>query len=83
MFLSGSVPTLFSSAVGERAGFDMDASYAFPQSVLAAITLVGGGIGGQAGRVGGQCEGGFSLCSVAVTTQSGVGSQPKLLEQKL
>lgn len=83
VFLCSSVPTLFSSAFGERVGFDMDASYVFPQSVLAAITLIGGGTGGQVGRVGGQCEGGFSVCSVAVITQSGVGSHPKLLEQKL
>lgn len=39
----------------------MDASYIFLQSVLAAIILVGAGIGGQVGRVGGQCEAEFSL----------------------
>ena len=31
------------SAFGGRAGFDMDASHLFPQGVLAAITLLGGG----------------------------------------
>ena len=61
VFLCGSVPILFSSAFGERAGYDMDASYVFPQSVLAAIILVGAGTGGQVGRVGGQREAGFSL----------------------
>ena len=61
VFLCGSVPILFSSAFGERTGYDMDASYVFPQSVLAAIILVGAGTGGQVGRVGGQCEAGFSL----------------------
>ena len=32
------------NAFGWRAEFDMDASHLFPQGVLAAITLVGGGL---------------------------------------
>ena len=72
-----------SNAFGGRAGFDVDASYIFPQSVLAAVTLVGGEAGRRVGRAGAECEVGFSPCSVAVTTQLWVGSHPKLLEQKL
>ena len=32
------------NAFGGRAGFDMNASHVFPQGVLAAITVVGGGL---------------------------------------
>ena len=70
------------SAFGGRAGFDMDASHLFPQGVLAAITLLGGGAGDEGVRGGAWCEAGLSLCSVAITTLSGVGSGPKMLKRK-
>lgn len=56
--------------------------HAFPQSVLAAITLVGGGAedGGARARV--MCDLGSFLRSVATTTLSGLGLGPKVLEQK-
>ena len=44
-----------------RAGFDVDTSHVFPQSVLATITLIGGvvGVGGSKACAG--CEAGLSL----------------------
>ena len=83
VFLCGSVPILFSSAFGERAGFDIDASYIFPQSVLAAIILVGGGAGDGGVRNGARCEPGLILCSVAITTLLWVGMGSKFLEPNL
>ena len=70
------------NAFGRRAGFDVDASHVFPQGVLAAIALVGGGAGDGGASAGARCEIGFPLCSVAITALSGTGSAPKLLEQK-
>ena len=55
-----------------------DTSHIFPQGVLAAITLVGGGAGDGGAKAGTGCEAGLPLCSVAITTLSGVGSDPKL-----
>ena len=54
----------------------------FPQGVLSAVTLVGGGAGDRGARARSKCEVGLSLCSVAVTTLLGVGSDPKLKQQK-
>ena len=71
-----------STAFGGRAGFDVDPSHIFPQGLLAAITLVGGGARDGEARAGAQCEAGLPFCSVAVTALPGVGSEPKLLEQK-
>ena len=66
-----------------RAGSDVSRSHVFPQGVLAAITLVGGGAGDGADRDRARCELGLLLCSVATTTLRGAGVGPKLLEQKL
>ena len=52
-----------------------------PQGVRTAITLVGGGAGDRGARARSKCEVGLSLCSVAVTSLSGAGSDPKLLDQ--
>ena len=70
------------SAFGGRAGFDVDISHVFPQCVLAAITLVGSGVGDGEARTGTGCEAGLPLFTVAVTTLSGTGSDLNLLEQK-
>ena len=71
------------NAFGGIAGFDMDASHIFPQGVLAAITLIGGGAGAREPRASSGCEAGLPCCSMAITTLLGVGSDPTLLEQKL
>ena len=70
------------SGFGGRAGFDTNISRIFPQGVLAAISLVGAGAGEGGARAGARCEVELSLYSVDVTTLLGVGSGPKLLEQK-
>ena len=69
-----------SKVLGAGAGFDMDASHVFPQSVLATITLIGGvvGVGGSKACAG--CEAELPLCPVAVTTLIRVESDPQLLE---
>ena len=67
------------SAFNGRAGFDVDASHIFPQGVLAAVTLVGPVAGDGGAKVCAGCEVGL-LCSLAVTTLSGAGFAPKLLE---
>ena len=54
-----------------RVRFDIDAIHVFPQGVLVAFTLVGGGAIDR-----------LLTCSVAITTLSGIGSDHKLLEQK-
>ena len=59
----------------------LGSSYLGP-SVLAAITLLGCGAGDEEARVVTQCEVHLSICSVAITTLLGAGSDPKLLEQK-
>ena len=83
IFLCGNIPVQTASAQCLwRAGFDMEASHIFPQSVLAAITLVGGGAGDGMASAGAGCEAILSLFSVALTTLSGARSGPKLLEQK-
>ena len=66
---------------GGRAGF---ASHVFPQCVLAAITLVGGVAGDGGARAGARTPAGagLHLCSAAIISLSGLGSDPKLLEQK-
>ena len=70
------------NAFGGRAGFGVDASHIFPQGVLAAIILAGGGAVDRGARAEDRCEAGLPLCSVAKTALSGVRSNPKLLEQK-
>ena len=67
---------------GGRVGSGMNTIHVFPQGVLAAITLVGGEPGEGRARTKARCEVGLPLCSVDVTPLLGVGSCPKLLEQK-
>ena len=64
-----------------RVGYDVDASHVFLQGVLAALTLIesenrDGGVTAST-----RCEAGLSLCSVVVTTLSGVGFDPKFLSR--
>ena len=68
------------SAFGGTARFDMNRSHIFPQCVLAAITLVGGGAGDGGSRDRAKCEAGIPLCSVAITTLLGAGVNPKLIQ---
>ena len=58
----------------------MNRSHIFPQCVLAAITLVGGGAGDGGSRDRAKCEAGIPLCSVAITTLLGAGVNPKLIQ---
>ena len=67
---------------GERAGSDVSTGHVFLQCVLAAITLVRCGTRDARVRARVKCELGLILCLVASTTLLGVGSDPKLLEQK-
>ena len=71
-----------SSVFGARAVFDVDANHVFPQCVLAATTLVGDvvSVGGSKACAG--YEVALPLCSMAVVTQLGARSAPRLLEQK-
>ena len=71
------------NAFGGRPGFDKNTSHIFPQGVLVAITLVGGGAGSGGARAGAMCKPGLPLCSVAIAALSETGSDPKLLEQKV
>ena len=50
------------SGFGGRAGFDVKTSHIFPHSVLAAITLVGGGAGDEGPRAIARCKLGSLLC---------------------
>ena len=52
----------------------------FPQGVLVAINLVGGGAGDGGARAGVECEARLPPCSVVITALSGVASDGKLLE---
>ena len=70
------------SAFGGRDGFDVDTRHVFPQGVLPAFILVGGGTGDGGARAGARCEAGLPLCSVDITALSGAGSDPNLLEEK-
>ena len=63
-----------------RTGFCMDASHIFPQSVLAIILLIGGGICVVVSRASPGFWVGPPLFSMAVTALSGVGSTPQFLE---
>ena len=65
-----------------RAELEMDTVHVFPQGVLLAITLVGGGAGDEVSKARARCELGLSLCSLAVSALLWVGSGSKLLEQK-
>ena len=69
-----------SNVFAVMAGFDMDSSHIFPQGVLAFITLIRGVVGVEGFKACALCEVGLPLCSVAVTTLSGVRSAPQLLE---
>ena len=53
-----------------RAGSDSIRSHIFPQGVLAAITLVGGGAGGGGAKARARCEQGLFLCSLTNTIGS-------------
>lgn len=64
------------TAFGERGGCNADASYIFPQGLLEAITLVGGGSRDGGAGSGAECEVGLQFCSVAITTLSGTGFDP-------
>ena len=64
------------SVSGVRTGFHADTSHIFSQGVLATITLIRGVTGAVGARDCARCEVGLPLCSVAVTTLSGVGSAP-------
>ena len=64
---------------GRWAGLDMSRSHLCLHGTLVAITVVGD----KGARAGASCEVGFPLCSVAVTVLSGVGLDPRLMEQKL
>ena len=70
------------SGFGGRARSEVSIGCAFPQGVLAAIMLVGGGAGYGGARARARCELGLLLYSVAITTLSVVGLGPKVLEQK-
>ena len=70
------------SSFDGRAGSDMSTSHIFPQGVLAASILVGGGAGEGGAEARARCEAGLLLCSVAITALLGAGSDPKLLEQR-
>lgn len=63
-------------------GFDMDASHIFPQDMLPAVTLAVYGPGDGKARADSGGEAGLTLCSVAITSLLGEGSDPKFLEQK-
>ena len=65
------------SGFGGRAGSDVSMSHIFPQGVLAAITLVGGGAGYGGAKARASCELGLLLCLVAITFLLGTvrGSQ--------
>ena len=58
-----------SSGFVERTASEMSTSHIFPQGVLAAIPLVGGGATARA-----RCDLGLLLCSVANITLLGVES---------
>ena len=60
---------------------EVSMDHIFPQGMLAAITLVGGGPRDGA-RARATCELGLLLCSEVITTLSGMGSGPKVLGQK-
>ena len=62
-----------------RAGSEMSKGHIFPQGMLAAITLIGGGAGDGGARARARCDLGL-LFSVAVTALLGAGSDPKVLK---
>ena len=72
-FQRGSIMcTLWESSIfGVRAGFGMDVSHVFPQSVLAVIPLLGGVIGVY--RACAECEAVLPLFSMAITALLGWG----------
>ena len=73
VFLCGGVVSVFRLCV-PRNGFDVDTSHAFPQDVLASITLIESvpSVGGAKAWAG--CEVRLPLCSIAVASLSGAGS---------
>lgn len=70
------------SVFGGKSGFELSMSDIFPQCVVAAIILVGGGIGDEGSRDRARCEPGLLFCSVANITLLRAGPGPKLLKQK-
>ena len=62
---------------------DINTNHIFPQSVLADITFIVGWAGNGGDRARARCQAGHPLCSVAINTLSGVGSDLKLLQQNL
>ena len=79
-------PSLFSlcvpSVFGGRAGFDVNTSHVFPQSVLAAITLEGGGAGDGGAKVRTSYEVAFLSAQRLSPPSWDRVSSPKLLQQK-
>ena len=67
---------------GARAGFSLDASHVFYQSVLLIFPLIGDKVGVVVSRVHDGYEAGLPLCSMAVTALSGEGSAPQLVKYK-
>ena len=65
------------SGFGGRSEYELSMGHVSLQGVLAAAALVGGraGVAGARARV--RCKQGLLLCSVAVTTLSGMGEGPK------
>ena len=55
-------------ALEGRAGFDLNTGHIFPESMLVAITLVGGVVGDKGPRARARCDLGLRLCLVAVTS---------------
>ena len=70
------------NAFGGRAGFDVYTSHVFPHGMLEAISLIGGGAVNGGATAGAAYEVGFFPLLSGHTTLLGVGSNPKLLEQK-
>ena len=60
----------------------MSMSHIFPQGMLAAITLLGGGARDEGTRAGARCELRLLLCSVASTTLLGAELSPMLIQKK-
>ena len=70
-----------SSVFGARVGFDMGSNHFFPQHVLAInLTVQEAVVGGSKACM--ECQVGYPLCSVAVTTLPGAGFPSQFLEQK-
>lgn len=71
------IQTASAQCFSGKAGFDMDTSHVFPQSVLAAVTLIGSGVRDWEARADIRYEAGLPFSSVAIAVLFGVGSDPK------